>query len=117
MTKVWTKEAIIDLLATSDEAVIRALKSIVNRKLVHEPIDWVLVDIHSKLPRYNDHMTPRQYQLVRNRLKNYWKELLEEIELKGGQVCYSASPAQQRPAAVALVVPTPPPVDDIWGLY
>lgn len=105
--KVWNKASIVELLMQSDAAVVRALKTIYARQTATEQaclstvehngrgftgVDaQVLSDIAQRLPRYNDRMTPRQMNLVRNKIKKYWRQLLEEVELKGGKVSYKES--------------------------
>jgi len=100
----WTKERIIDLLDGSEVAVVRGLQAIFARQTADEQSDGttrhrnargfaandaeVLSDIAKKLPRYNNRMTPRQTAFVRTRLKRYWRQLLEEVELAGKPVVW-----------------------------
>jgi hypothetical protein len=108
--QVWTREAVLDLLDRSDKAVVQALKTLAARQTTDELETKttkirngrgfnardaaLLTDIASKLPRYNDHMTPRQLLLVRGRIRKYVGQLLEEIELKGGVVERKSQPAK-----------------------
>jgi hypothetical protein len=134
-TKVWRQADILDLLERNDAAVVRGLKLIYARQTAGEQASLstrehngrgftaldapFLSDIARKLPRYNDHMTPRQMFKVRLKLKKYWKQLLEEIETKGGSVCYT--PARPKPAKQPAAEPAPQqqPVSHAgeWGAF
>lgn len=102
--RIWDKTALYELLDTSDKAVTIALQRIFQRQTSAEQAAgetrdhngrgfngrdarW-LSDIAKRLPRYGNRMTPRQVVAVRKAIKKYWRQLLEEIELKGGRVCY-----------------------------
>lgn len=148
--KVWDKASIIDLLETNDAAVIRALKSIYARQTADEQrtndtrhrngIGFtgadapILSDIAQRLPRYNDHLTPKQLRLVRAKLRKYWRQLLEEVEAKGGQVSYREpakrpiSEAADQPFSEEVDTPIVEPAhsprptleperDEIWGSW
>ena len=100
--KVWTRDGVLDLLARSDTAVVRALQTLYARQTADERQDKatrvrngrgfnardaaVLTDIAQKLPRYDNRMTERQLALVRGRIVKYAGQLLDEIEAKGGLV-------------------------------
>jgi hypothetical protein len=108
--KTWTREAIHDLLDRSDEAVMRALMTVYARQTDSERVALttsvvngvgfnqrdarVLSDIARKVPHYG-RMTAKQTALVRGRIKKYWRQLLAEIEAKGGAVDYGKA---RRPA-------------------
>jgi hypothetical protein len=100
--KVWTREMVLNLLARSDTAVVRALQTLYARQTADEQQDKttrvrngrgfnardaaVLTDIAQKLPRYDNRMTERQLALVRGRIRKYAGQLLDEVEAKGGLV-------------------------------
>lgn len=103
---VWTRERVLDLIANSKAATVRALKVIYSRQTDDERAAQttkhhnargfngrdaqVLSDIASKLPRYNNNLTDRQLVLVRTRITKYWRQLLEEIENGGKRVEWPA---------------------------
>jgi hypothetical protein len=110
----WTRERVLDLLDHSDAAVVRGLKAIFARQTADEQSDGttrhrnargfaandaeILSDIAKKLPRYHDRMTVRQTAFVRKRLKRYWRQLLEEVELAGRPVIWPAGARRQEQA-------------------
>lgn len=101
--KVWDKDAVQHLIATNDNALAKALWNIYQRQTASERSAQTTLEhngrgfnsndaeflssVASALPRWNFHMTPRQIAKVRPMMKKYWRQLLEEIELKGGAVC------------------------------
>ena len=118
--KIWTRADIQQLLARNDEAVKRAIVNLYQRQTASEQAHKetrvqngvgfnardaeFLTDIAQKLPRYNNNMTPKQLAVARKMLPKYWKQLLEVIEEKGGQVDYRRDPL---PAATPAQ----------WGLF
>ena len=100
--KVWTKESVIALLDSNNKAVVAAIKGLNARQTAAERAEGTakvqngrgfnkqdapfLGDIARKLPLYNDHMTERQLYVARKKIRKYWRQLLEMIEEKGGQV-------------------------------
>ncbi|CAO3459620.1 hypothetical protein [Azospirillum argentinense] len=100
--KTWDKETIVQLLLTSDKAVVRAIKVLYARQTAAEQSAGdtlernargfnsadaaFLTSVARALPRYNDHMTPRQLWRARRLLPKYWRQLLEETAAKGGVV-------------------------------
>lgn len=102
--KVWDRDAVHQLLETNAAALARAVLAIYARqtaaeKAVGETVEHngrgfsghdaeFLSDIAVKLPRYDNRMTPAQRAKVLPKMKRYWRQLLEEIEVKGGKVNY-----------------------------
>jgi hypothetical protein len=81
-----------------------------------------LSDIAQKRPRYNDNVTDRQLARIRPMLRKYWRQLLEEIEERGGQVDYRAHERAnaQTPKSVQAPVPVAAPVSTQpvqWGMF
>ncbi len=132
----WNKDSVQALLARNDQAVTKALLTIFARQTAAEQASnqtvehngrgftgtdaEFLSDIAKKLPRYNMRMTPRQMARVRSMIKKYWKQLLQEIEKKGGSVSYSV--AKSRKAVKDEIAKTLPAVDacstnDQFGRY
>lgn len=105
--KVWDKAAIQALLDRNDDAVAKAVLTIFARQtaaeqasrqtIEHNGVGFsgtdaeFLSDIAKKLPLYNNRMTPRQIAKVRPKMKKYWRQLLQEVETKGGKVCYKVA--------------------------
>jgi hypothetical protein len=126
-SKVWTRDDVIELLDGSKAAVVRALKAIYARQTSDEQSAGTtkhsngrgfngtdaefLSSVAAALPRWNDNITPRQLAKVRPMLKKYWKQLLEEIEIKGGAVDYRAhlrkSAKAEKPESVKAPKATP----------
>jgi len=100
--KTWTREDVIDLLDASPKAVAKAIIQLYARQTADEQVTKdtkerngrgfnsndapFLSDIAVKLPRYNNHMTPRQLAAARKMLRKYARQLLEIIEENGGVV-------------------------------
>lgn len=105
-SKVWDKDAVQQLIAVNDQALAKALWNIFQRQTAAEQSALqtiehngrgftgtdaeFLSDVARRLPRYDFRMTPRQIAKVRPKMSKYWKQLLEVIEEKGGQVCKKA---------------------------
>jgi hypothetical protein len=103
-SKVWDKGAVQALIATNNKALAKALWNIYQRQTSDEQSRLetthrngrgftghdarFLSDIAKRLPTYSFNMTPRQVAKVRPMMCKYWRQLLEEIEAKGGQVDY-----------------------------
>lgn len=101
---VWDKARVQNLIATNKGAVVRAIKVLYARQTADEQSIGetrvqngrgfnsrdanFLTSIAKALPRYNDNMTDKQLRAARKMLPKYWRQLLEEIEEKGGQVNY-----------------------------
>lgn len=101
---IWTKDSVIALLRRNDKAVVAAIKNLNARQTETERAQGTAIvtngrgfnkrdaqflgDIARKLPRYNDHITDRQLYVARLKLAKYWRQLLEIIEEKGGQVAF-----------------------------
>ena len=88
----WTKEQILHLLDTNDRAVDRALVRIYERqtateKATHETretngrgfnhADAKTLTRYAKLALTYGSLTPRKREIVRERIKKYWAQLLE----------------------------------------
>jgi hypothetical protein len=102
MTKIWTRDAVLELLQRSDDAVKKAIRQLAARadELGAEDVGFI-TDIARKLPLYRDNMTPRQLGRARKILPAYADQLLEEIEAKGGVVDRAAK-SLNREAADSL---------------
>ncbi len=121
-SRVWDKEAVQSLIATSDKALARALWLIFQRQTAAEQSALqtiehngrgftgtdaeFLSDVARKLPRYNNRMTVRQIAKVRPKMKKYWRQLLEEIEATGKSVCKKApKSAKALPLKSEMAIP------------
>lgn len=105
--KIWDREAVHQLLETNATALARAVLTIYARQTATEQGAGETVesngrgfsgydapflsDIAVKLPRYDNRMTAGQRARVLPLMKRYWRQILEEIEAKGGQVSYGAA--------------------------
>jgi len=116
--KVWDKEKVLALLASSNLATGRALWSLYERQTADEQASNTtrehngvgfngrdaefLSGIAKRLPNYGFTLTPKQLPHVRRALSKYTRQLLEVIEEKGGKVNYKPpkSEAVETPAAV-----------------
>lgn len=68
-------------------------------------------DVARRLPQYDFRMTVRQKAKIRPKMMKYWRQLLEEIEAKGGQVRYGAKARKSVKAEEAMSTPyLPAPV-------
>lgn len=119
--RVWDKISVLALLDRSDKAVVSAIKGLFARQTADEQVNKnaiihnargfnkldspFLSDIATKLPRYNNHMTPRQTVAARKMLRKYWKQLLQMIEEKGGLVTYKIAKAVPEPVSEAAIAP------------
>lgn len=119
-SKVWDKAAVQTLLVTNDRALGKALWAIFQRQTATEKASRqtiehngrgftgmdaeFLSDIARRLPHYDYRMTVRQIAKVRPKMLKYWRQLLEEIEAKGGQVNYRTKKARKRSNAPACNV-------------
>ncbi|SER27602.1 hypothetical protein SAMN05216548_11465 [Faunimonas pinastri] len=85
-SKVWTAQDILDLLQRSDKAVARAIGQLCARgaTFVDKADADFLTSVAQALPRYRDHMTPRQLARARRILPNYVQQLLG-IMAEGGK--------------------------------
>lgn len=106
--KIWDRTAVVELLNRSDKAVAKALWTIYQRQTSTEQNSKktiernnrgfnshearFLSDVANRLPRYDFNLTRRQLSKVRPMILKYWRQLLEEIEAKGGIVDYAKSP-------------------------
>lgn len=101
-TKVWNKESIQHLLQVSDKAVANAILALYARQTSDEQASEgthhhngrgfnsrdaaFLSSIAKALPRYSNHMTPRQLKAARAMLPKYWRQLLEVAGEKGAVI-------------------------------
>jgi hypothetical protein len=118
-TKVWDKGMIQALIVNSDKALARALWNIFQRQTAAEQSALqtiehngrgftgtdaqFLSDVARRLPRYDFRMTPRQIAKVRPKMKKYWRQLLEDIEVKGGAVSYKVAKSLKVETAKAII--------------
>lgn len=115
--KIWTPPLVLSLLATDDQAVVRAIKGLAARQTDAERAIGAtkesngrgfnahdapfLTDIARKLPLYNDRMTPKQLFRARQMLRKYTRQLLEIIQERGGLVEF-AKPAKRETAKAPI---------------
>lgn len=113
-TKVWDKDAVQQLLERNAAALARAVLTIYERQTAGEKNAKTtsesngrgfsghdaafLSSIAERLPRYDNRLTAAQRARVLPKMKRYWRQLLEEIEAKGGQVHYGVA----KRAAISL---------------
>lgn len=142
MSKVYTKDDVLHLLQHSDKAVVKAIKALYARQTSDEQSEGqtrhhngrgfngrdaeFFTSIAKALPRYNDNMTWKQLRRARAQLRKYWRQLLEEIEEKGGVVDYKATglsayaETPKREIAPITIpveqIPTQEPAPQ-WGLF
>lgn len=138
MSKTWDKESLLALLAKSDQAVVKALITIYNNQTASEQSAQqthlrnnvgfnsrdakTLTDIAQRLPRYNNHMTPRQIALVRGRIRKYWRQLLDAIpadkrEIPEKVLAIIAPPVEDQPASAAGTPHGAPARSSTWGAF
>lgn len=101
--ETWTKEKIHCLLNSNPKAVEKALLVLFNRQTDTEQAaeDTKFVNMRgftaadaprlSSIAKYlirRKSLTEKQVALVRRRIMKYWKQLLQEVEIKGGKVKY-----------------------------
>ncbi|RWB95603.1 MAG: hypothetical protein EOQ56_28050 [Mesorhizobium sp.] len=88
-TMIWTKETIQELIRTNDKAVAKAILALYarqtesERSTEHTQVENgmgfnrldapFLTSIAKALPRYGNHMTPRQLEKARPMLLKYWR--------------------------------------------
>lgn len=110
---MWDKEAINALLDRSDKAVMKALLQLYARQTESERQMQTTTDANGVGFNYRDaevlcdiakrvrqwgRLTPKQTELVRGRIKKYWRQLAEIANASGKPV-----PAQLHQVAVAPV--------------
>ncbi len=90
-TNGWTKESIVELLNTSDRAVVRAVVAIYKMQTEDEKSQGVTTHHNSvgfsstdaefltgiaKSALEYDGLTTKQLEITRKKIKKYWKQLL-----------------------------------------
>lgn len=137
--KVWDKKAVQRLIATNDAALAKALWTIYQRQTaseksagttqVHNKVGFNSADaeflssVAAALPRWSFNMTPRQIRRVRPMMKKYWRQLLDEIEAKGGKVAKTVKreTAKERQSERAAPSETAPSdrssANPLYGIY
>jgi hypothetical protein len=138
--KVWDQASVQHLIATNDNALAKALWNLYQRQTTGERSAQTTLEhngrgfnsrdaeflssVAAALPRWNFHMTPRQIAKVRPMMKKYWRQLLEEIELKGGRIARSTKReiAIERESEEAISCETAPAfnheiVNPLFGAY
>ena len=114
-TKIWDKGMVQALIVASDKALSKALWNIFQRQTAAEQSALqtiehngrgftghdakFLSDVARRLPAYSFHMTPRQVAKVRPMMRKYWRQLLEDIETKGGSVSYKIANSPKKEIA------------------
>jgi hypothetical protein len=72
-----TKDSILTLIAQKDAAVVKAIKALVNNRVkMKDADDEFIHSVFHALPKWNDHMTPRQHARARRILPTYADDLL-----------------------------------------
>jgi hypothetical protein len=128
--KTWTKEAVISLIQTNNEACGRALWGLYQRQTAdeqsseqtrhHNGVGFngrdaeFLTSVAKKLPHYHYKMTPKQHTAVARAIKKYVGQLMDIIEEKGGKVDRKslksdAAQSLNREAANSPELPMEPP--------
>lgn len=132
--KVWDRGAVLQLLDTNPTAVVRAIKTLYGRQTADEQQTGdtrhhnkrgfngtdarFLSDLAVKLPRYNNLLTDRQLVCARKMLRKYWRQLLEEIEQKGGAVSYKETKTKAAtPRPTPRVSPTSYDREPLYGAF
>ena len=114
--KIWDKIAVQSLIATNDKALSKALWNIFQRQTADEQSAEMtklhngrgftgrdapfLSSVAKKLPLYEYRMTPRQIAKIRPMMRKYWRQLLEDIEAKGGTVSYKVAKSLKGDTAI-----------------
>lgn len=132
--KVWDRDAVVDLLQSSDVALARAILTLYERQTPNERADSKTVvsngrgfnakdaaflsSIARALPKYGNRMTYNQARVARKMVPKYWRQLLEEIEDGGGVVSYGAS-SLKREAAKTPIIENEPVQQSLpqWGTW
>ena len=99
--RVWTKEDVQELIRSNDAAVARAILALYARQTAdeqraettrhHNGVGFngrdaaFLSSVAKALPRWNNHMTPRQLAAARKMLPKYWRQLCEIANEKEAQ--------------------------------
>lgn len=99
--RLWNKEAIQNLLLTNDDAVYKAMLRIYARqtedeKQVMETRDWnavgftgvdgnIMSSFVESYKRYG-RLTEKQMKIARNKMKKYWRQLLDVIRSENPQL-------------------------------
>jgi hypothetical protein len=100
---IWNKAKIQELLAESDQAVIKGLVRIYQRQTEEEKVfknaiehngigfSGIDSDILAKFAEFyleKGYLSPKQMAITRNKMKKYWKQLLQLAESNGKVVVY-----------------------------
>lgn len=135
--KVWDRDEIVTLLQKSDETLARAVLVLYARQTADEKCKSTTVEHNGRgfnakdagflssiaraLPRYGNRLTYKQAVIVRKMVPKYWRQLLEEIELKGGRVSYGTKSLKSDVAKSAIIdTKAPEPVPEMlrnWGIW
>lgn len=96
MSSSFTKEYVLRLIEESDTALAKAILAIAARQTADEHAGETtvhangrgfnyhdapfLTSIAKALPRWNNHMTPKQIARARPMMRKYWRQLIEVAE-------------------------------------
>ena len=102
-TVVFDKTYIQELIAKNDQAVIRGLLAIYDRQTDAEKVtqttkesnsvgfngvDGIILSSFAEWYKAKGFLSPKQLAISRNKMKRYWKQLLQIAESKGHTVSY-----------------------------
>lgn len=102
--KTWNKQSIQELIATKDEAAVRALFVVYGNQTEAEKADGKTVEdngagfsgvdaeILTSFVRFHQRtgfLTQKQMALLKTRIAKYWRQLLASAEAKGHTVSYN----------------------------
>ena len=132
IVKIWTKGDVQNLIMTNDKAVVKAIKCLYARQTEGEKQAGVAVvhngrgfnskdaafftSIAKALPRYNDNMTYRQLATSRKMLPKYWRQLLEVIVERGGQVEGLPKPPKSEVAPAPISAAAETTYSEEWAM-
>lgn len=100
----WTRSKVQALIDARDDAAIRALLAVyakqtdAEKNLDHtseensmgfSKFDAEILTSFAKQYNRSGYLTEKQMAICRNRMKRYWKQLLDDIKAKGLPVCYT----------------------------
>jgi hypothetical protein len=101
--KVWTKADVQQLIATRDVAVARALmvvyanqteaEKVVGDTVAHNGVgftgtDGAFLTSCAKFYEKAGFLTEKQLAIARNKMKKYWRQILDDMKSRGYEVSY-----------------------------
>lgn len=108
--EVWNKERVCTLLDTRDVAVAKAVCLIYSKQTAAEQssdstntengvgfskIDAEFLSSCARFYQRTGFLTAKQLAMCRNKVKKYWRQILDDLKAKGYEVSYKVPKAEK----------------------